>query len=151
MQSVLRLHLLCQPEQTELMLQRVQPLFCLKWLFSFFEDWWLGILEFFEITKLVGLWSLSLIMARCLMLAKVCMASPNARWPSTSMANRSDGVGGGGGGRSSSPLPLTLPEHRLHDICRSATVSNDGWCQEHYRWIVELCQTKLIRENNFIQ
>ena len=50
------------------MLKRVQPLFCLERLFSFFEDWQLGILEFFEITKLVGLWSLSLVVALCLML-----------------------------------------------------------------------------------
>ena len=52
------------------MLKRVQPLFCLEWLFSFLEDWRLGILEFFEITKLVGLWSLSLIVALCLMLGQ---------------------------------------------------------------------------------
>ena len=68
MRSLLRLHLLGQPEQTELVLKRVQPLFCLERLFRFFEDWRLGILEFFEITKLVGLWSLSLIAALCLML-----------------------------------------------------------------------------------
>ena len=70
MRSILRLHLLRQPEQTKLVLKHVQPLFYLKRLFSFFEDWWLGILELFKITILVRFWSLMLIVTLCLMLGQ---------------------------------------------------------------------------------
>ena len=68
MRSILCLHMFRQPKQTKLVLKRVQPLFYVERLFSFFEYWRLGVMELFKITILIRLWPLTLIETMCLML-----------------------------------------------------------------------------------
>ena len=54
--------MLCDPQQTEFLLNGIQPLIGLQWFFSHLEDWRLGVQKILERAILIRLRPLLLLM-----------------------------------------------------------------------------------------